>query len=190
VGPTARNQPQDLDDVGPADVNWSEDLEEFHEESTRDHPLEVLTRRTAISLLDALGPTASIVEVGCSTGYLLEDLQARYPSARLVGFDLIASGLRKAHLALPDCLVARADACELPLADGVADAVLSVNLLEHVYDDRRALAEIMRVLRPGAAAVLIVPTGPGLCTTITTASSIMNVAIAGERWRTRRAAPA
>jgi SAM-dependent methyltransferase len=162
VEPSARSQPQDLHDVGPATVNWSEDLEEFHEESTRDHPIEVLTRRTAMSLLDALDPTATIVEVGCSTGYLLEDLRAAYPSATLVGFDLIASGLRKAHIALPDCLVARADARELPLADGVADAVLSVNLLEHVHDDRRAVAEIKRVLRPGAAAVLVVPAGPGL----------------------------
>ena len=143
-------------------VNWSEDLEEFHEESTRDHPIEVLTRRTMLSLLDALTPTSTIVEVGCSTGYLLEDLRAAYPSASLIGFDLIASGLHKAHAALPDCVVAQADACELPLADGCADAVMSVNLLEHVHDDRRALSEIKRVLRPGAAAVLVIPTGPGL----------------------------
>jgi SAM-dependent methyltransferase len=146
----------------PSTANWSEDLEELHEESTRDHPIEVLTRRTVMSLIDALTGTATIVEVGCSTGYLLEDLRAAYPSARLVGFDLIASGLHKAHAALPDCVVAQADACELPLADGCADAVISVNLLEHVHDDARALAEIKRVLRPGAAAVLVVPTGPGL----------------------------
>jgi SAM-dependent methyltransferase len=143
-------------------VNWSEDLEEFHEESTRDHPIEVLTRRTMMSLLDALTPTSTIVEVGCSTGYLLEDLRAAFPSAKLIGFDLIASGLHKAHAALPDCVVAQADARELPLTDGCADAVMSVNLLEHIHDDRHALAEIKRVLRPGAAAILVVPSGPGL----------------------------
>jgi SAM-dependent methyltransferase len=150
---------------GPADrtaVNWSEDLEEFHEESTRDHPIEVLTRGTMVAQLGSLPATSTIVEVGCSTGYLLEDLRAAYPSARLIGFDLIASGLHKAHAALPDCVVAQADACEIPLADGCADALMSVNLLEHVHDDRRALTEIKRVLRPGAAAVLVVPTGPGL----------------------------
>jgi SAM-dependent methyltransferase len=143
-------------------ANWSQDLEEFHEESTRDHPIEVLTRRTVLSLLDVLDETATIVEVGCSTGYMLEDLRATYIAARLVGFDLIASGVHKAHAALPDCLVAQADACKLPLADGLADAVISLNLLEHVPDDVRALSEIKRVLRPGAAAVLVVPTGPGL----------------------------
>ncbi len=147
---------------GQATVNWSEDLEEFHEESTRDHPLEVLTRGAVLSQLDIRTSTPKIIEVGCSTGYLLEDLRAVYPRATLVGLDLIASGLRKAHAALPDCPVAQADACELPVTDGCADAVVSVNLLEHVKDDRRALGEITRVLRPGARAVLVVPAGPGL----------------------------
>jgi SAM-dependent methyltransferase len=115
-----------------------------------------------IRLLGELPPTSTIVEVGCSTGYLLEDLRNTFPSARVVGFDLIASGLHKAHLALPDCLVAQADACALPVADDSADAVMSVNLLEHVPDDRQALAEIKRILRPGAAAVLVIPAGPAL----------------------------
>jgi SAM-dependent methyltransferase len=150
---------------GPLDqstVNWSEDLEEFHEESTRDHPIEVLTRTTMIQLLGELAPTSTIVEVGCSTGYLLEDLCREFPKARVVGFDLIASGLHKAHRALPDCQVAQADACALPVADDSADAVMSVNLLEHVPDDTKALAEIRRILRPGATAVLVIPAGPSL----------------------------
>ncbi len=160
MGPTKQERPDNPADQSIA--NWSEHLEEFHEESTRDHPIEVLTRRTVISRLDALPETATIVEVGCSTGYMLEDLRATYPSARLVGFDLIASGLHKAHAALPDCPVVQADACEIPLAEGQADAVISLNLLEHVPDDVRALSEIHRILHPGAAAVLVIPAGPGL----------------------------
>ena len=159
MGPTRQGPTGDLAD---STTNWSADLEEFHEESTRDHPIEVLTRRTVISLLDALTATATIVEVGCSTGYLLQDLRTAYPSARLVGFDLIASGLHKAHATLPDCVVAQADACVLPVTDGCADAVISVNLFEHIHDDVRALGEIKRVLGPGSAAVVVVPTGPGL----------------------------
>jgi SAM-dependent methyltransferase len=142
--------------------NWTEDLEEFHEESTRDHPIELLTRAVILSRLDILPSTATIIEIGCSTGYMLDDLRQAYPTMRVIGFDLILSGLRKARIALPHVGVAQADACRLPLPDGCADAVVSINLLEHIPDDRAALGEIRRILRPGAAAILVVPAGPHL----------------------------
>jgi SAM-dependent methyltransferase len=41
------------------------------------------------------------------------------------------------------------------------DAAVSANLLEHVPDDGQALAEILRILRPGGRAVIVVPVGPG-----------------------------
>jgi SAM-dependent methyltransferase len=72
------------------------------------------------------------------------------------------SGLRKARLAMPAVVLAQADAGQLPLPDACADAVLSVNLLEHVADDVGALEQIHRVLCPGGTAVLVVPTAPNL----------------------------
>ncbi len=102
-----------------------------------------------------------MVDVGCSTGYLLEDLRARLPHATLVGVDLVAGGLRKAHEHVPDALLVQADACALPLADASVDGAVSANLLEHVPDDERALAELARVLRVGARAAVVVPVGPG-----------------------------
>ena len=42
----------------------------------------------------------------------------------------------------------------LPLSDGVADAVLSTQVLEHVSDPRVYLAECLRVLRPGGRMLL------------------------------------
>jgi SAM-dependent methyltransferase len=142
--------------------NWSEDLEEFHEESSLSHPIELLTRGAILSHLGALSPAATLIEIGCSTGHLLQDLRATHPSVRLIGLDLILSGLRKARATQPDVVLAQADACHLPIADSSADAVLSVNLLEHVPDDMMALSEIRRVLRPGGKAVLVVPVAPGL----------------------------
>jgi SAM-dependent methyltransferase len=78
-----------------------------------------------------------------------------------VGVDLIGSGLEKAHRLVPSAALLRADACDLPLGDGAVDAVVSANLLEHVPDDRRALREFARILRPGAQAAIAVPAGPG-----------------------------
>jgi SAM-dependent methyltransferase len=143
------------------DVNWSAELEELHEESSREHFIDVWSRR---SMLERLGPLPSrpvLVDLGCSTGYLLEDLHAKHPDALLTGIDLVASGLRKAHQNVPDARLLQADVCALPLKDASVDAAVSANLLEHVPDDQRALSELRRVLRPGAGGVVVVPAGPG-----------------------------
>jgi len=43
------------------------------------------------------------------------------------------------------------------LPDASVDVVLAVHVLEHVPDDRKALAELRRIIRPGGWAVLLVP---------------------------------
>ncbi len=60
----------------------------------------------------------------------------------------------------------RADAQALPLRDGMFDAIAMLHMLEHVDDDRRALREIRRVLKPGGQALIMVPFGMHLERTI------------------------
>jgi SAM-dependent methyltransferase len=142
-------------------VNWSRELEELHEESSRDHFIDVWTRAAMIERLGDLPAGGAIADLGCSTGYLLEDLRAAHPQAQLLGLDLIAPGLRKAHELVPEARLVCADVCVLPMADESLDAVVSANLLEHVPEDEGALREIRRVLKPGGRAVIVVPAGPG-----------------------------
>lgn len=143
--------------------SWSDDLEEIHEESSRDHFMDVLTRD---SLLDSVAlsvpPTGVVADLGCSTGYLLEDLARAHPKAQLVGVDVIGAGLRKAHLETPTAALLLADVCDLPIGDSCVNAVVSANLLEHVADDLQALKEIRRILVPGGYAAIVVPFGPKL----------------------------
>ena len=51
----------------------------------------------------------------------------------------------------------RADATDLPFADESFDFAICVHVLEHIPNDRRALREFFRVLRPGAKAIFQVP---------------------------------
>jgi SAM-dependent methyltransferase len=141
-------------------VNWSDELEVLHEESSRSHFIDVWTRAAMLSRLGTLQAASVIADLGCSTGYLLEDLRKTYAGATLVGVDLVGSGLRKAHVNVPDARLLQADLCDLPFDPSSVDAIVSANVLEHVPDDRLALAEINRILRPGAPAVLVVPAGP------------------------------
>lgn len=141
-------------------VNWSPELEALHEESSRTHFIDRWTREAIIERLGQLPDGAVVADVGCSTGFLLQDLSQAHPEAVLFGIDLVTAGLRKAHRVLPSARLLHADACELPLLTATVSAVVSANLLEHVPDDRCALREIARVLEPGGVAVFVVPAGP------------------------------
>ncbi|MGB3828158.1 MAG: class I SAM-dependent methyltransferase [Ornithinimicrobium sp.] len=58
--------------------------------------------------------------------------------------------------------VIRADATALPCAPASMDAVVALDVLEHLADDDAAVREIHRVLRPGGLALIAVPADPRL----------------------------
>lgn len=49
------------------------------------------------------------------------------------------------------------DALRLPFSDGVFDRVIAAEVLEHISDDRQAMTELSRVLRPGGTIAVTVP---------------------------------
>ena len=85
-----------------------------------------------------------VLDNGCGVGQYLQ---------RLAEYARLATGLEfepgHARTAQARGLTIVRAACEdLPYPNGVLDLVLSHEVLEHVADDRRALEEIVRVLRP------------------------------------------
>ena len=149
--------------VGDDSFNWSEALEDLHENEGADHFLDTWTREAVLLGLD-LGRLASplVVDIGCSSGVLLRDLAREHPAAALLGVDVVPSGLRVAHALIPGVPLIRASALDLPLEDASVDAIASLNVLEHLADDVGALREMRRVLRSGGRAAVVVPAGPGL----------------------------
>jgi SAM-dependent methyltransferase len=146
------------------DAHWSASLEELHLVGTRDHWIDSWTREASLDALapEQLGSSAVIADLGCSSGHLLADLAARRPDAALIGIDAVPDGLARAAVLVPGAFLCHASVTDLPIDDGALDGVLALNLLEHVADDRLALREVARVLRPGGRAVLVVPRGPEL----------------------------
>jgi len=53
--------------------------------------------------------------------------------------------------------VLRGDGRRLPFPDGVFDAVITSEVLEHIQDDVAAIAEMVRVLKPGGRFAATVP---------------------------------
>ncbi len=55
-------------------------------------------------------------------------------------------------------LPVQGDALRLPFPDDAFDRVIASEVLEHIPDDRAAIAELARVLRPGGRMAVTVPT--------------------------------
>jgi SAM-dependent methyltransferase len=67
-------------------------------------------------------------------------------------------GLRYVSTDLQDpAAMVTADLTDLPFGDGDFDLVLCSHVLEHVPNDRRAMLELCRVLRPGGTALIQAP---------------------------------
>ena len=97
--------------------------------------------------------SAVAVDVGCGSGRNMQVL-ARH-AEHVIGLD--RSPAAAALAAVRGLQVMRGDAHRLPLASSSADLLTALDVLEHMDDDIRVLAEFHRVLRPGGRLLLAVP---------------------------------
>ncbi len=109
---------------------------------------------------------ATVLEVGCGTGGNLEHFAERHPTARFIGLDFDPGAAdfarAKGDAAERGFDVLRGDGLGLPLADGSVAGAMALDIVEHLDDHHAVLAELFRVLEPGADLVLSVPAWPGL----------------------------
>ena len=141
-----------------ADRARGDPLREFYE--TPGVPLRSgpdRARRQARMLAEVLqgfaGP-AVIVDVGCGDGSALAVTAAQNPEHRFAGIDWSSDALRRAR-ALGLTVVR--GGVNLPVADGAVNVVIMSELIEHLVDPDRAVAEARRVLRPGGSLLLSTP---------------------------------
>ncbi len=146
-------------------AGWSDELTHLHEHAAGSaHPIDLASRRDACRQLARWveAPEPVILEVGCSSGFLLQDLARAMPRARLMGSDVVKQPLAMLAGRVPHIPLLRFDLLRSPIPDGVLDAVVMLNVLEHIEDDAMALAQVHRMLKPGGIVVLEVPAGASL----------------------------
>ena len=99
-----------------------------------------------------------ILDIGCGTGAMSHRLTKW---GRVVSADFSPLALQFSRRRGLENLVG-ADAMKLPFASGSFDALVAMDMLEHLPDDKAALAEFARVLKPGGRVFATVPAYPHL----------------------------
>lgn len=84
-----------------------------------------------------------VLDVGCGEGAL----------AAVAGTPVVSLDAAATMLAAVPAPAVRADAVSLPFRDTVFDAVVAVNVLDHLPDPRPAISAAHRVLRPGGMLI-------------------------------------
>jgi ubiquinone/menaquinone biosynthesis C-methylase UbiE len=99
----------------------------------------------------------TVLDIGCGAGdfsqAVIDNGGTVYP------LDVSLSAAQRT-LARCEALPAVASAEDLPYRDGIFDAVLCLDVLEHCEADARAAAEVARVLKPGGVLIVTVPINP------------------------------
>ena len=102
----------------------------------------------------------SFCEVGCGTGFVLEGVARDHPQLAVTGVDPFPRALTLAAARVP---AARLQQSSIHDSNGdVFDVVGCFDVLEHIPDDQRALAQLVRRVRPGGGLILTVPQHPRL----------------------------
>lgn len=109
------------------------------------------TMRVLDAALMVFPESARIADIGCGTGYFAAAAAAKRPHWNIVGID-IAPGM--CEVAATRCEAIVGDAVSIPLENASVDAAVSSLCYQWVEDQGAAFAELYRILKPGARAVV------------------------------------
>ena len=109
-----------------------------------------ISRRVA-----ALAP-ARVLDVGCGDGRLTRAIKQMLPGVAVHGCDLSVAALNRAE-GLERRYAVDLNVDRLPEPDGSLDLVIASEVIEHLIEPGRAVAEFHRVLKSGGHVLITVP---------------------------------
>jgi SAM-dependent methyltransferase len=139
---------------------WTDHLTEIHEENHgNSHPIDIFSRNNCIKYIKKFQKINSpvILEIGCSSGYLLENLIAEFPESLIIGADIVKEPIYKLSKKLIKTPLIRFDLLKNPFNESFADVITLLNVAEHISDDNKAFKECFKILKPNGILIIEVP---------------------------------
>jgi len=127
------------------------------------YPLGVAARQRASVIMKYLDPKKGerILDAGCGIGYYSFELATKF-GCEMEGIDVDKADIELANKISSITKVMNTnfkvcDVNKLDFPDNTFDKVVLSEVLEHIYDDRKVLTEICRILKPDGHFILSTP---------------------------------
>jgi ubiquinone/menaquinone biosynthesis C-methylase UbiE len=130
------------------------DAEVYLAENRYDEPKEIFRVLADIAeqRLSRASPSAAILDVGCAAGEFIYYLRSRFPTANLVGIDVVTDLVEKAKKMVPGATFLLADVQEnSSIAESSQDAIFMCGVLS-IFDSFGTIIEnLIRWCKPGGS---------------------------------------
>lgn len=108
------------------------------------------------------GKTIKVLDIGCNSALLTSAVAKALKKSRVTGLDSYKEAIVFARSKYPNINFVVADAHKLPFKNNSFDLVICTETLEHVVDPKKALEEMVRILKHDARAVISMDSGSPL----------------------------
>jgi ubiquinone/menaquinone biosynthesis C-methylase UbiE len=148
----------ETDQVRPADV-WraADDAKKFLDQAA----VELAAVKKELDAILRVEAGGHVLDVGCGTGADVRALALRVgPTGKVVGLDSSEELIARAQPAGPGAAPVEflhGEAGALPFADATFDVARAERVIEHVPDPAAAVAEMLRVVKPGGQVLITDP---------------------------------
>jgi SAM-dependent methyltransferase len=139
------------------DTARQEAYDRLHRDAELRFPLEDYPTFVDWLAVPDRGRGFTLVDIACGQGFFLAEAARLLPELTLHGVDFSSVALGKARSRVSSAAFHQSPAEQLPLPDASVDYCVNLGSLEHFADPMAALADMRRVMRPSAKAMVIVP---------------------------------
>ena len=109
--------------------------------------------------IDRLKPsdTFKLIEIGCEAGNLLKEIEKKFPEATLAGSDISQDAVLQANDVTKNAVVTKHNIVDEPHSIKDVDFIVCSEVLEHIPEDEKAIANIAGTCGENTVVIITVP---------------------------------
>lgn len=98
--------------------------------------------------------TGKVFDAGCGNGGIISYLKPLHPECEYFGMDISSVAVASLQARMPDVTASVGDITNIPFDDNTFDTCIFSEVIEHLIDVERALAELRRVLKANGTLII------------------------------------